>query len=135
MKSVFVVIVMFAVALFAGCSKEQKVEYNQLGAAPDSTIPVLRLEELLKNPTAYSDKFVVAEGGYGGACGDGDYYFKDKFDMIEFAFDQGSEIEKFKLGTPLRLYGKVKVRMHSEKNEKDKSEASITMDVKGVEYQ
>lgn len=115
------------VMLLIGSSAAQQAN-KHIGALPGASTPNLKLEELLKTPEAYQGKDVVFKGIYGGACGDGDYFFKDKFDMIEFTLDQGSDIEKFKIGTPLRLYGKVKVRTSESK------EATVSIEGKGIEY-
>ncbi|MDF1611362.1 hypothetical protein [Stygiobacter electus] len=144
MKQVFIAVIL--ILFFVGCSNKQKPgtqsssaeEYKLLGVKPDSSVPKMKLEQLLKTAGDFKGKNVVLEGVYGGACGDGDYYFKDKFDMIEFSLDQGSDIEKLKIGTPLRLYGKVivHVRGKSEGKEENKDrEATVSVEGKGVEYQ
>ena len=144
MKHVFIAVTL--ILFFVGCSNKQKpgtqsssaVEYKLLGAKPDSSVPKMKLEQLLKTAGDFKGKNVVLEGVYGGACGDGDYYFKDKFDMIEFSLNQGSDIEKLKVGTPIRLYGRVIVHVSGKKEAKEENEsreATVSVEGKGVEYQ
>ena len=144
MKQVFIAVIL--ILFFVGCSNKQKPgtqsssveEYKLLGVKPDSSVPKMKLEQLLKTAGDFKGKNVVLEGVYGGACGDGDYYFKDKFDMIEFSLDQGSDIEKLKIGTPMRLYGRVIVHVSGKKESKEENEdreATISVEGKGVEHQ
>ncbi|MDE2026987.1 MAG: hypothetical protein KGJ11_00420 [Candidatus Omnitrophica bacterium] len=115
------------VMLLIGSSAAQQAN-KHIGALPEASTPNVKLDELLKTPEVYRGKDVVLKGIYGGACGDGDYFFKDKFDMVEFTLDQGGDIEKFKTGTPIQLYGKVKVRTSESK------EATVSVEGKGIEY-
>lgn len=108
----------FAVA----CSKEaatsapaQPVAAKAADTSAPNAAPTVTLAQLVATPDAYEGKNVIVGGTYNGACGDGDYYFKDKFDLIEFELLDPSAVptvEKLAKGTRVRLHGKVKVRRH-----------------------
>jgi len=111
------------------------------GDAIDPKAPKVTLAQLVAKPDNYAGKTVIVEGTHGGACADGaDFYFKDKFDIIEVDPPSGSpETVQLKKGTRIRLYGIVKVR-HSgsggEKGEKKEAgEAEVRIAVKGMEVQ
>lgn len=68
------------VLLVTACSTTGK---ERFGGAIDPSAPTVTLAELIAKPEAYDGKNVIVDGQFAGACGDGDFYFKDKFDMIE----------------------------------------------------
>lgn len=124
------------VTLMAACSRAG--EPKQFGEPIGADSPRVSLEELVAKPEAYKGKTVVVDGLFGGACGDGDFFFKDKLEIIE-AEPPRPEVNSLKKGTPIRLYGLVKVRRRaareaSEKGEKEETgEASVRIVGKGVE--
>lgn len=93
------------------------------GEKIDATAPRVTLAELVSHPDLYEGKLVVVDGQHGGACGDGDFYFKDKFDMIE-ADPPQPEVASLKKGTPIRLYGLVKVHRAESLKESEAKEAA-----------
>lgn len=110
--------------LWLGCNRAgQKQATQQFGARIDTTAPKVTLAELVAHPDSYEGKSVVVDGQFNGACADGaDFYFKDKVDMVE-ADPPQPEVMSLNKGTPIRLYGVVKVR-HSRAEEAEKGEAS-----------
>lgn len=131
---------MTALFLFAAGSASA-ADKQHFGASIDPKAPKVTLAQLLAKPGAYAGKMVVVDGTHSGACADGeDFYFKDKFDMIE-ATPPSPEVMQLKKGTRVRLYGIVKVR-HSgaaeagEKGEKKEAgETEMHIIAKGVEVQ
>lgn len=115
------------VLLVAAVACSRSNQGKLYGEKIDATAPRVTLAELVSHPDAYEGKSVVLDGQYGGACGDGDFYFKDKFDMIE-ADPPSPEVTSLKKGTPLRLYGIVKVRrlqsVQGEASREETKEAS-----------
>ena len=117
----------------------------QFGDPIDPKAPRVTLAQLLKDPTPYEGKTVVVEGLYAGACGDGDFFFKDKFDLIEAFPPNDAMMRACKKGDRIRLYGTVKVHRQEEsaaeseakeeKKEKKekKGEVSVVVLGKGVE--
>ncbi len=83
-------------------------EGKRFGAPIDPKAPKVTLAELVAKPELYEGKYVVVQGQFAGACGDGDFYFKDKFEIIE-ADPPKPEVNSLKKGTPIRLYGLVKI--------------------------
>ena len=82
----------------------------RFGAAIDKTAPEVSLAQLVAQPAAYEGKTVTVNGTYAGACGDGDFYFKDKFNVIEADPPEASDMMgRIQKGTPIRLHGVVKV--------------------------
>lgn len=108
------------IVLGAGCS--QAGEPRRFGSPIDPKAPKVTLAQLIAKPDVYEGKDVVVEGQFGGACGDGDMFFKDKFDMIE-ADPPTSKVIGLKKGTKIRLFGLVKVRRTSGAKEDEKAEA------------
>lgn len=107
------------------------------GDAIDPKAPKVTLAEIVAKPDLYAGKMVVVDGTHGGACTDGeDFYFKDKFEIIEVA-PPNPKVMELKKGTRVRLYGVVKVRHKtSEKAEKggrEAGEADVRITAKGVE--
>lgn len=141
LKTVTMAVMAALVLLTAGSALAQQ---NRYGDAIDAKAQKVTLAQLVAKPDAYAGKLVVVEGTHGGACSDGaDFYFKDKFDIIEVDPPAAaSEVVQLKKGTPVRLYGIVKVR-HSgsaeaaekgEKGEKKEAgEAEVRIAAKGVE--
>lgn len=127
------VVLIAAVALAADAKKQNQA----FGDPIDPKAPRVSLAQLVKNPAPYEGKTIVVEGSYAGACGDGDFFFKDKFDLIE-AFPPNDQMMKAcKKGDRILLYGTVKVhRSESEEKgseAKEKSEATVAVLGKGVE--
>lgn len=135
-----------SLSLVAGCGGTDK---RQFGEAADPNAAKVTLSELVAKPEAYEGKDVVVNGIFAGACGDGDFFFKDKFDLIE-ADPPDPKVCSLKRGTPIRLYGLVKVRRKSageaaaerigeaaERKEAggkaEESEVSVRIAAKGVE--
>ena len=121
---------------------------KQFGETIPPTATKVTLAELVAKPESYEGKDVVVEGYFAGACGDGDFFFKDKFEIIE-ADPPKPEVCSLKKGTPIRLYGLVKVHRKgsisevkekgeapegkAEEKEPEKGEVYITIVGKGVE--
>ena len=82
---------------------------QRYGKEPEATTPKVTLAELVAKPDAFEGKDVVVDGQFAGNCGDGDFYFKDKLEIIE-ADPPAPEVSSLKKGTGIRLYGLVKVR-------------------------
>lgn len=117
---------LFMLFLWLGCNKaSQQQARQQFGTKIDAAAPKVTLAELVAHPDRYEGQSVVVDGQFNGACSDGaDFYFKDKFDMIE-ADPPQPEVMSLSKGTPIRLYGIVKVRhSRAEENEKEEREAS-----------
>lgn len=108
-KLMLTVSVLAAVAvalLAAACSKGKE----RFGGVIDPNAPKVTLAELIAKPEAYDGKNVILDGQFSGACGDGDFYFKDKMDMIEADPPSPDVCTRLKKGTSVRLYGLVKAR-------------------------
>lgn len=82
---------------------------QRYGQEIDPKAPKVTLAELVAKPDTYEGRDVVVEGQFAGKCGDGDFYFKDKLEIIE-ADPPKPEVNLLKKGTAIRLYGLVKVR-------------------------
>ena len=104
---------------------------NKFGVSIPADATKATLAEIIAKPDAYAGKDVVVEGAFAGACGDGDFFFKDKFDMIE-ADPPKPEVCSLKKGTRIRLYGLVKIRGGSEEGS-EKKEVSVRIVGKAVE--
>ena len=112
--------------LLMACNRGNSTQ--RFGEAIDSNAPKVTLAELIAKPDTYHGKNVVVDGQFDGKCGDdGDFYFKDKFDIIE-ADPPAPEVCLLNKGTPVRLFGLVKAR-HRE----GESEASVRISAKSVE--
>jgi hypothetical protein len=98
---------------------------QRYGKEPESKTPKVTLAELIAKPDAYEGKDVVVDGQFGGTCEDGDFYFKDKLEIIE-ADPPTPEVNSLKKGTAIRLFGLVKVRRGS-------GDPSVKIVGKGVE--
>lgn len=105
----------------AGCNGERGEQ--RFGAAIDHQAAKVTLAELVAKPEAYDGQHVIVEGQFAGGCGDGDFYFKDKFEIIE-ADPPAPEVLSLQKGTPIRLYGRVKVRRTSAGDVAEKGEAA-----------
>lgn len=127
--------------LASGCSRTKSVQ--RYGAPIDTTAPKITLAELVSKPETYSGKNVVMDGQFAGKCGDGDFYFKDKFDIIE-ADPPDPKVCLLDKGTPVRVYGLVKTRAtgaseankateRKEGGNEDHTEHTVRLAVKGVE--
>lgn len=107
-------------ALLVACGQDARTAAPVPAGSPQKSAPAaataVTLAQLVATPDAYDGKTVAVAGTYNGACGDGDYYFKDKLDLIEFELLDPAAIpalEKLAKGTRVRLHGKVKVRRHA----------------------
>ena len=140
LKTITLAVMTVLVLVAAGSALAEQKRY---GDAIDPKAQKVTLAQLVAKPDAYAGKMVVVEGTHGGACSDGaDFYFKDKFDIIEVdPPSAASDVVQLKKGTHVRLYGIVKVR-HSgseaaekgEKGEKKEAgEAEVRIAAKGVE--
>lgn len=98
---------------------------QRYGQEIDPKAPKVTLAELVAKPDTYEGRDVVVEGQFAGKCGDGDFYFKDKLEIIE-ADPPKPEVNLLKKGTAIRLYGLVKVR-------RDAGDPSVHIVGKGVE--
>jgi hypothetical protein len=126
-----------ATVLAAGAAGAGK-NLPRFGEPVDPKAPRITLAQLLKNPSPYEGKAVVVEGTYAGACGDGDFFFKDRYDLIEALPPNEAMMKACKKGDRIRLYGIVKVHRREEsakesKEEKGNEEASVVILGKGVE--
>lgn len=119
--------------LAAACSTAQSGA--QYGDAIDPNAQKVTLAELVKNPAQYEGKLVVVDGEYGGKCAgdDGDFYFKNKFDMIEADPPTPKVIDELQKGMPVRLYGTVKVRRGTAEPGGPAPEAHVKIAAKGVQ--
>lgn len=97
-----------ALLLATACNKTKGKE--RFGGAIDPSAPTVTLAQLIAKPEAYDGQNVIVDGQFAGACGDGDFYFKDKLDMIEADPPSPEVCTRLKKGTPVRLYGLVKAR-------------------------
>lgn len=119
-------LLVLAIALFASACRNDAASGLSQSASAGTTpatpaaAPTVTLAQIAAAPDAYEGKNVVVAGTYNGACGDGDYYFKDKFDLIEFDIIEPdvprAEVEKLAKGTRIRLHGRVKVRRHASED-------------------
>lgn len=129
MKTLKAVALMIAVlVLFAAGSS--MAAGKRIGEQADPKAPKVTLEQIIAKPDDYQGKTVTVDGTYSGACGDGDFYFKDKFELIEFELTDAAlapEVDKLKKGTRVRLNGVVKVRRSGS------GEAHVRVVAKGVE--
>ena len=127
MKSLKTVGLLFSLSLMLITGACNRAKDNQhFGKDYDKSAPKVTLAKLIAEPETYNGKNVIVDGHFAGNCGDGDFYFKDKFDIIE-AEPPVPDVCLLSNGTPLRLYGLVKAR-HSEG-----SEALVRIVAKGVE--
>lgn len=127
-NAVLALVTLAAAALVIGCRNESSPsstaqpaeEPPVTSSAPAATS--VTLAQLVASPDVYEGKNVTVDGTYNGACGDGDYYFKDKFDLIEFAIVEPdvsrAKVESLAKGSRVRLDGKVKVRRHTSEGPK-----------------
>lgn len=124
---------MGVLVLTAACTKAQSGALY--GAAIDLNAQKVTLAELVKNPDQYAGKVVVVDGEYGGKCAgdDGDFYFKNKFDMIEADPPTAKVIEDLQKGVPVRLYGTVKVRRGTAEPGGPAPDAHVKIAAKGVQ--
>lgn len=99
---------------------------KQFGEAADPKAGKVRLADLVAKPSAYDKKTVVIDGHYAGACGDGDYFFVDGEEVIEFVFPS-DEVTSLKKGTPVRLFGTVVV------HHREGGQASVGVEGRGLE--
>ena len=111
----------------AGCDGERGEQ--RFGTAIDHQAAKVTLAELVAKPEAYDGQHVIVEGQFAGGCGDGDFYFKDKFDIIE-ADPPAPEVLSLQKGTPIRLYGRVKVRRTGAVDAAEKGEIAEGTDAK-----
>ena len=132
-KAVTLAVITTCIALGTHLAKAGE---QRFGEAIDPKAPKVTLAELVAKPNTYAGQNVVVEGRFAGACGDGDFFFKDKFDIIEVDPPK-PEACNLKKGTPVRLYGLVKVSGGSEGGEKtetgEKREATVKIAAKTVE--
>lgn len=105
----------------AGCGKAGGEQ--RFGAAIDPQAATVTLAELVAKPDAYEGQNVIVKGQFAGGCGDGDFYFKDKFEIIE-ADPPAPEVLSLQKGTPIRLYGLVKVQRTSAHAAEEQGEAA-----------
>lgn len=99
---------------------------KQFGAAIDPAVEKVKLADLTAKPAAYEKKRVVIDGHYAGACGDGDYFFVDGEEVIEFVFPS-TDITTIKKGTPVRLFGTVVI------HRREGGQTSVGIDGIGLE--
>lgn len=97
-------------ALAIGC--QAAAAGQRYGKEPEPKTPKVTLAELVAKPDAFEGKDVLVDGQFGGTCEDGDFYFKDKLEIIE-ADPPTPEVNSLKKGTAIRLFGLVKVRRGS----------------------
>ena len=120
MKHLFLVL-----GLLVACGSDTAPRF---GDAIDRTAPEVSLAQLVAQPAAYEGKTVTVNGTYAGACGDGDFYFKDKVNVIEADPPEASDmIARIEKGTLIRLHGIVKVHRSTT------SEPTIHLVAKAVE--
>lgn len=124
------VVVLFAAALTLSAQQ-------RWGDAIDPKAPKVTLADIVAKPDLYAGKMVVVDGTHGGACADGeDFYFKDKFEIIEVA-PPNPKVMELKKGTRVRLYGLVKVRhkasAKADKGGREPGETDVRINAKGVE--
>ena len=119
--------------LVGACSKAQTGA--RFGEAADPNAQKVALADLIARPDQYEGKLVVVDGEYGGKCAgdDGDFYFKNRFDIIEAEPPTLKVIEELQKGTPVRLYGVVKVRRRTAEPGEPAREADVRIAAKGVE--
>lgn len=113
----------------AGCGGDRGDQ--RFGTAIDHQATKVTLAELVAKPEAYEGQNVIVEGQFAGGCGDGDFYFKDKFEIIE-ADPPAPEVLSLQKGTPIRLYGRVKVRRTGSMDVAEKGETAEGTDAKEV---
>lgn len=120
------------VLLAAGCG--QGAGRQRFGQAIDPQAVKVTLAELIAHPETYEGKNVVVEGEFAGKCGDGDFYFKDRFELIE-ADPPQPEVCELKKGTKIRLYGLVKLHRTGSSEPGEKGEAAEKLEAEGKEGQ
>jgi len=111
------------VLALVACSPARAGE--RYGKEPDPEAPRVTLAALVAEPEAYEGKDVVVDGMFAGNCGDGDFFFKDKLDIVE-ADPPAPEVSKIEKGTPIRLFALVKVIRGGD-------EPGVKLVAKGVE--
>ena len=116
-------------SLAAGCGGTDK---RQFGEAADPNAAKVTLSELVAKPEAYEGKTVVVDGKIAGGCSDSCLLFKDKFELIE-AESPPPGIARLKKGTPIRLYGLVKVQRSDAGGKSAPPETTVRIAAKGVE--
>lgn len=85
---------------------------KQFGAPIPKEVQTVALSEVVKHPELYKGKTLAVTGTLGDMCSDGaDFFFKDKFDLIEVVPPRGVTLSyKDMKGAKTRVYGKVMVR-------------------------
>jgi len=108
---------------------------TRYGDPIDPAAQKVTLADLVKNPDQYEGKIVVVDGEYGGKCAgdDGDFYFKNRFDMIEADPPTPKVIDELQKGMQVRLYGTVKVRRGTAEPGGPAPEAHVKIAAKGVQ--
>ena len=135
MKTAKAVTLMMTVLVLFATASAMAQEKQRFGERIDPRAAKVTLAGLIAKPDAYEGKMVVIDGTFSGACSDGeDFYFKDKFDMIE-AVPPTPEVMQLKKGVRVRLYGLVKVRRRSPEagQKKEAGEAEVRLIAKGVQ--
>ena len=112
--------------LWIGTAVAQPVQFGD--AAPKDA-PKIALAELIKSADAYKGKLVQVEGTLVDVCADGDdFYFKDKFDLIEVEPPAGAELPYgSKKGSRITVYGTVRVRHRG-------NDVDVRIEAKGVAF-
>ncbi|WP_075790615.1 hypothetical protein [Massilia putida] len=99
-------------SLLAAFSHNALAQDKQFGASIPKETQTVALSEVVKHPDLYKGKTLAVTGTLGDMCSDGDdFFFKDKFDLIEVVPPRGVTLPyKDMKGAKTRVYGKVMVR-------------------------
>lgn len=114
------------VGILSGCSDKEAPQTTL-----DPNLPVIAMNELVKNAVAYTGKTVTVTGRFGGMCADGeDFYFKDKLDLIEVIPPASGMPSDITIGTPLKVQGVVLAQNEHEEESEEKHDEGDESEVK-----
>lgn len=102
---------------------------GQFGEVAPKGTPTVALAELVQHADSYKGRVLQVTGTLGDLCADGDdFYFKDKFELIEVVPPRGDALPyAAKKNAPLVVYGTVNVRHRG-------NQVDVSIEAKGVRF-
>lgn len=99
---------------------------KQFGTPIPKGTQTVALSEIVQHPDLYKGKTFTVTGTLGDQCSDGeDFYFKDKFELIEVVPPRGFTLPyKDMRNAKTRVYGKVTIR-----------KGEVRLDAQGVVFE
>lgn len=113
-------------ALLVSFSHNVHAANKQFGTPIPKETQTVTLSEVVKHPELYKGKTLTVTGTLGDLCADGeDFYFKDKFELIEVVPPRGVTLPyKDMRNAKTRVYGKVTTR-----------KGEVRLDAQGVVFE